>query len=207
MEFANSIDPTITAGPQERDRHIVDRVLSGDAEVFRLLVDRYAPVLMQYAYAMNGDATKSALSVRAGLALSFQALSRIPQRGNFLPFAIRALRRNVMETPAQVLVHGDTLRTGLAAAIRDRHITPETLRAVRSAVLNLPSEIREAFVLTHVLEIDVADGAYVSGVDEIRFQERCAAAQRQLEQVAGLPVTDSVIRTTPSTGPTMDELQ
>lgn len=195
-----------TSAPQPRqDQHVVERVLGGDAEVYRVLVQRYQAPLNAYSFAMTGDPTTAHEAVGEAFVLAFKALTRIPDRSDFFSFVLRALGRqlkNRVRAPQRAGTVSPERRRDFLAALEGGEVTSSAVEGAHDLALRLPVEQREAWALQYVAQIpfDVAEAAMIASTDVLEW--RLAEAQKRMEQLAGEPEPGAA---EPSAQPDEDE--
>lgn len=158
---------------QEREDLLLRRAAKGDEEAFTLLYRRHQAALYRFALRMTGNAWAAEEIVQD----VFMTLMRDPKkydatRGTLGGFLYGVTRNRVMKhlerLPREVSLKEDH-GSGSALALQDAS-TPATLaekrertEQVRSAVLDLPAEFREAVVLCELEEMSYEEAARLTG--------------------------------------------
>lgn len=181
-------------GMTPTDAAIVARVLDGDREAFRLLVDRHHDRCLRVATHLLGDPAEAEDAVQEGMLRAFRYLGSYKERDQFGAWLMRivvnqcrtqfAKRRNRRDVP------------GLdehALAYPDESGIPGDDRAVMRAELEralqqLPPDQREAVVLRFADdltfdEMSAVTGAGVSAL-KMRVQRACARLRALLTEAS-----------------------
>lgn len=193
-----------SASAQGRDLHVVERVLRGDAEVYRVLVERYRAQALAHAHAMTGDPAVAEAAVDEAFLMAFHALAKIVDRSNFRPFCYRALRK-------KLALAADSARpTGirpedegqLASVFVDGLRNVDAAPVLRQALLGLRPDLREAWSLRHVAGLPLDEIASLLGVGHEVVDERVREAERVLLETkadeGASPQTPSPAQATPT---------
>ncbi len=160
---------------QERDELLLRRAANGDEEAFTLLYRRHQAALYRFALRMTGNAWAAEEIVQD----VFMTLMRDPKkydstRGTLGGFLYGVARNRVMKhlerLPREVSLEGKNDNgTGHGIVLQDAS-TPATqaekrerAEQVRSAVLDLPAEFREAVVLCELEEMSYEEAAQMAG--------------------------------------------
>lgn len=157
---------TTEANTQGRDLHVVERILKGDAEVYRVLVERYRPNALAHAYAMIGDAGVAESVVDETFLMAFNTLSQISDRSDFRSFFYEALRKKLRmpamsaRSDSRVLeAEREVLKNVMTDRIRNLEVAP----AVRQVLLGVGVERREAWSLRYVAGLTFEEIARLVG--------------------------------------------
>jgi RNA polymerase sigma-70 factor, ECF subfamily len=158
---------------QERDDLLLRRAAKGDEEAFTLLYRRHQAALYRFALRMTGNAWAAEEIVQD----VFLTLMRDPKkydatRGTLGGFLYGVARNRVLKhlgrLPREVSLEGKEYQ-GSRLALQDAS-TPATqaekrecIERVRSAVLDLPAEFREAVVLCELEEMSYEEAARLAG--------------------------------------------
>jgi RNA polymerase sigma-70 factor, ECF subfamily len=160
---------------QERGDLLLRRAAKGDEEAFTLLYRRHQAALYRFALRMTGNAWAAEEIVQD----VFMTLMRDPKkydasRGTLGGFLYGVARNRVMKhlerLPREVsLEEKNDDSTGNGIVLQDAS-TPATqaekrerAEQVRSAVLDLPAEFREAVVLCELEEMSYEEAAQIAG--------------------------------------------
>src|SRR5438128_3833073 len=171
----NVLPGEMSIADQERDDVLLRRAAKGDEEAFTLLYRRHQAALYRFALRMTGNAWAAEEIVQD----VFMTLMRDPKkydatRGTLGGFLYGVARNRVMKhlerLPREVsLEEKNDDGTGHGIVLQDA-TTPATqaekrerAEQVRSAVLDLPTEFREAVVLCELEEMSYEEAANVCG--------------------------------------------
>lgn len=180
---------------EEDDRAIVGRVLSGDTEAFRLLVDRYSDRLWRFCRARLGDDSDAEDAVQDVFVRAFRSLRSFKPTGNWSSwlFAIAA-NRVKSRYAAKAATAGLLERAGMeAAAFSDEasaSLDPaahalDTLASenLRSAVARLPVAYRTPVELYYFAGLGVSEVAKALGLGEEAVKTRLFRARKELSSL------------------------
>lgn len=175
------------AGPKRVVKHVepsdevlVKRVLGGDVEAFRILVERYQPGCMRYAQRrLGGDDAEAEDVVQDTFLRAYNALARYEDRGQFKAWLYRILVNQCRTVGSQrarrqrrhVPLGDDTV--ALSGGEEDLLWSLTVTKAVAQLI---PSR-REAFLLKYVEdltyeEISLASGDSISAL-KMRVKRAC----------------------------------
>jgi RNA polymerase sigma-70 factor (ECF subfamily) len=195
---------------QDRDDVLLRRAAKGDEEAFTLLYRRHQAAMYRFALRMTG----SAWAAEEILQDVFMILVRDPKKydaargtlGGFLygvtrNRVLKYLERLPRETPLEEknedgsgsgIVLQDSSTPAIWAEKRER------MRQVRAAVLDLPTEFREAVVLCELEEMSYEEAAKVAGCPigtiRSRLHRGRALLMAKLEMLRGVPRRASAAR-------------
>lgn len=188
---------------QERDQVLLRRAAKGDEEAFTLLYRRHQAALYRFALRMTGN-TWAAEEIVQDV---FMTLMRDPKkydatRGTLGGFLYGVARNRVMKhlerLPREIpLEEKNEDGTGKGIVLQDAS-TPATqaekrerVEQVRSAVLDLPREFREAVVLCELEERSYEEAAQLAGCPigtiRSRLHRGRALLMARLEMLRGSP--------------------
>lgn len=146
-------DRSNTDEPQ--DRVVVERVLAGDQECYRLLVRRYQDMLFRHALRMTGEADVAADLVQASLVKAYTNIGHCRDRDRFGAWLFRILA-NACKDHLKSRRRRD-VRLDDATIHPEAHSNPqadlervEARARLGTALARIPESLREAFVLKHV---------------------------------------------------------
>ena len=172
---------------QSSDGTIVRRVLAGDAEQYRLLVERYRAEFGRYAVASVGDLDAAQDAMQEAFIRAFDALATCRDPDRFGAWFFRILTnqcRNVLarrrDTVPLVEVDppgGDRADEGLERG--------ELGAALGAALARLTPEQREAFVMKHVDGRSYEEMAELLGVGVDALKMRVHRARDALRSLMG----------------------
>ena len=195
---------------QKRDDVLLRRAAKGDEEAFTLLYRRYQAAMFRFALRMTGNAWAAEEIVQD----VFMILMREPkkydaERGTLGAFLYGIARNRVMKhlerLPREVsLEEKNGNGTGAQIVLQDPS-TPATWaekrersEQVRTAVLDLPAEFREAVVLCELEEMSYEEAARMAGCPigtiRSRLHRGRALLMAKLEMLRDLPRRASAAR-------------
>lgn len=149
------------------DAEAVRRVLAGEAEAFALLVERYRPRCGRFAAQMMGSVEDAEEVVQESFLRAYRALrSCDPERFSAWLFRIvanrcRTARMRRARRERLVLVDDDALRHASVAPLQEGYAWREE---IQRALVQLPDEQREAFLLKHVEDLSYEAMMEITGV-------------------------------------------
>jgi RNA polymerase sigma-70 factor, ECF subfamily len=175
------------------DTEIVCRVLNGERDAFRLLVERYQDTLFRCALSMVRERDVAADVVQATLVHAYERLGELRDASSFGGWVYRtclnrcrdhlkSVRRRTVPLDAPVAL-------ALASADRaDRRLEDGRLHvALRDALATLNEAQRTAFVLKHVEERSYEEMSVMLGDPipalKMRVHRAREALRRELEEV------------------------
>ena len=174
------------------DAVIVERVLGGDREAFRVLVDRHHDRCLRVATHLLGDVAEAEDAVQEAMLRAFRYLGRYKERERFGAWLLRILVNKCRTMQARR--RGARVVPGLGDAELDypddRELPGDeraTLRAeLERALAQLPAEQREAVVLRFSDDLTFDEMATVTGVGvsalKMRVQRACARLRALLTE-------------------------
>jgi RNA polymerase sigma-70 factor (ECF subfamily) len=169
------------------DAEAVARVLNGDVEAYRVLVERYRTAYGRLATALCGDADLAADAMQEAFIRAFDGLATCARPERFGAWFHRILRNQCANHRTRRRQHAPLDAQPLSARERaDDSLQRAELRsAIQSAIDALSAEQREAFVLRHVEGRPYAEMAELldEREDALRMRVHRArdAIRRQLE--------------------------
>jgi RNA polymerase sigma-70 factor (ECF subfamily) len=195
---------------QERDDVLLRRAAKGDEEAFTLLYRRHQAAMYRFALRMTGNAWAAEEIVQD----VFMILMREPkkydaERGTLGAFLYGIARNRVMKhlerLPREVsLEEKNGNGTGAQIVLQDTSTpatwaeTRERSEQVRTAVLDLPAEFREAVVLCELEEMSYEEAARMAGCPigtiRSRLHRGRALLMAKLEMLRDLPRRASAAR-------------
>lgn len=194
---------------QEQDGALLRRAAKGDEEAFTLLYRRHQGALYRFALRMTGNAWAAEEIVQD----VFMTLMRDPKkydasRGTLGGFLYGITRNRVMKhlerAPWEIpLEEKNEDGTGRGIVLQDASTpateaeTRERVAQVRSAILELPAEFREAVVLCELEERSYEEAAQLAGCPigtiRSRLHRGRALLMARLEMLRGVPRRASAI--------------
>ena len=169
------------------DGTVVRQVLAGDAEAYRILVERYRAQFGRYAVAMMGDADAAADAVQEAFIRAYDGLAtcRDPDRFGAWFYRIltnqchsaRARRRDTVDVATVPLQGKDRADTDVERG--------ELAGRLDAAIERLTPEQREAFLLKYVEERSYDEMAELLGVGADALKMRVHRAREALREMMG----------------------
>ena len=171
------------------DAEAVGRVLEGDVEAYRVLVERYRTAYGRMAAALCGDADLAADAMQEAFIRAYDALATCERPDRFGAWFHRILRNQCTNHRTRRRQHAPLDAQQLASSHRtDDGLRRSELRAaIQAAIDALTPDQREAFVLRHVEGRPYGEMAALldEREDALRMRVHRArdAVRRQLEGV------------------------
>jgi RNA polymerase sigma-70 factor (ECF subfamily) len=173
------------------DETAVARVKSGDADAFRVLVERHSRTLFRLAFRMTGNEQDAEDVVQEAMLRAFRFCDAL--RGEARPWLL-AIVRNCCHTwrrsarPQQVVEYVDEVHgrpeSGQRATDADA-IEASDRAELRAALDQLLPEHREAIVLREIEGLSYKEIASVTGAPIGTVMSRLARARRRLQEALG----------------------
>ncbi len=170
---------------EQTDGVVVRRVLAGDVEAYRILVERYRAQFGRYAVSLLRDADLAADAVQEAFIRAYDGLAgcREPDRFGAWFFriltnqchTIRGRRKDSVDVETVDLESGS--RTDAAVE------RGELARRLDAALQQLTDEQREAFVLKYVEEKSYEEMAQLLGVGADALKMRVHRAREALREL------------------------
>jgi RNA polymerase sigma-70 factor (ECF subfamily) len=167
------------------DAELVSRVLAGDVDLYRVLVERYRLEFGRYATAMlGGDADDAADALQEALIRAFDSLASCRDPGRFKAWLFRIVSNQCHNWRRRRREHVSLESVSSAADdAADATLQSKELSQTIAAALNdLTDEQREAFVMKHVEGRSYAEMAELLGVGEDALKMRVYRARDELKQ-------------------------
>lgn len=173
------------------DAVLVRRVLEGVSAAFTELVDRHASACLRFATRMLGTREDAEDATQETLMRAYRALHTFDDRTPFRTWLFSILvnrcrtailRRNRRER--WISSNGDHLdHVSAASGAESLELKVELVRALDA----LPPELREAFLLKHVEQLEYEEMAAITGRGvsalKMRVRRACARLRRDLEEL------------------------
>ena len=169
------------------DGMVVQRVLAGDTELYRVLVERYRKQFGRYAVGMLGDRDAAADAMQEAFIRAYDSLASLRNPDGFGPWFFRILTNQCHNAVARRHPTADVAALDPPAPDRtDRLVEQAELGAAIEAALNdLTPEQREAFVMKHVDGQSYEDMAQLLGVGVDALKMRVHRARDALQTSLG----------------------
>lgn len=166
-QSVGSLDPREAAAARENDAIAVERVLAGDRDAYRILVERYSRYVYKMAYRLSGNAHDAEEIVQESFFRAYQKLEKFESRSNFGTWVYRIAANYTIDRMRQRTKEEARRETaerreeeGLVedplAVVPDASPSPERLmqsvqlrRKMQQALGELTHAERTAFVMRH----------------------------------------------------------
>jgi RNA polymerase sigma-70 factor (ECF subfamily) len=165
---------------EERDNDIVKEVLSGRADAFGILVEKYQKVIFNLAYRMTRDYDEAQDIAQVAFVRAYEHLDRFDPRFKFFSWLFRIATNetlNRMKSAGRM----DGLNPGLQARGRSPEETcvdSETGEKIQEALMDLDSAYRALIVLRHFRDCSYGEIGEVLGISEKKVKSRLFTARR-----------------------------
>lgn len=173
------------------DAVIVARVLRGDVESFRMLVERYRDRYARYAFHMLGNREDAEEALQDAFTRAYRSLARCEDPERFGAWLFRILVNRCRTVGARRGRRARTFVSDEAALLEAAHDHPAERTAWREeidrALQRLRSEQREAFVLKYVEDMGYDEMSQLTGVGvsalKMRVMRACDRLRELLSEV------------------------
>jgi len=169
------------------DGTVVRRVLDGDIELFRVLVERYREQFGKYAVALVGDSDTAADAMQEAFIRAYRSLTSCRDPDRFGAWFHRILTNQCHDARAKQSTPGSLDRLDLPG--NDRTDAPaeqtEIGDAISAALARLTPEQKEAFVMKHVDGRSYDEMAELTGVGVDALKMRVHRARDGLREMLG----------------------
>ena len=169
------------------DAAIVARVLRGDAEAFRELVERYRDQYARYALHMLGNREDAEEALQDAFTRAYRALPRCEDPERFGAWLFRILVNRCRTAGTRRGRRARTFVADEAALLGASEEHPEDRAAWREeidrALQRLRSEQREAFLLKYVEEMGYDEMSQLTGVGVSALKMRVMRACERLRDL------------------------
>jgi RNA polymerase sigma-70 factor (ECF subfamily) len=194
--------PTVTGEPNTNDRDVaaVSRVLRGDNEAYRVLVEAYEPLVRRLAMKYLARSEDAEDAVQEIFVKAYRSLSSFRLDRRFLPWLYsvalnhlktvygKTRRIHDYETHHEVEPSGD-----MGAGSEDpARIVAQRAAAeeIRRAVHRLPESLRDVVVLYYLQEASVEDVQEALGLGRENVKSRLHRARKELRKLLDPDATD-----------------
>jgi len=173
------------------DAVIVARVLSGDVEAFRVLVERYRDRYARYAFHMLGNREDSEEALQDAFTRAYRSLARCEDPERFGAWLFRILVNRCRTVGARRGRRARTFVSDEGALLEAAHDHPAERNAWREeidrALQRLRPEQREAFLLKYVEDMGYDEMSQLTGVGvsalKMRVMRACDRLRELLSEV------------------------
>lgn len=177
--------------PVASDADLVRSVLAGEAGAFTVLVDRHAAACLRFAARMLGTREDAEDATQEALMRAYRALATYDPGTSFRTWLFSILvnrcRTSLLRTSRR------ERRIRLESESVDRAYVESQANALElqveigRALMTLPSELKEAFLLKHLEQLEYEQMAEITGVGisalKMRVRRACARLRRELEEL------------------------
>ena len=173
------------------DAVIVERVLRGEVEAFRVLVERYRDRYARYAFHMLGNREDAEEALQDAFTRAYRSLARCEDPERFGAWLFRILVNRCRTLGARRGRRMKTFVADEAAMLSASHEHPAEQSAWREeidrALQHLRPEQREAFLLKYVEELGYDEMSQLTGVGvsalKMRVMRACDRLRELLSEV------------------------
>jgi RNA polymerase sigma-70 factor (ECF subfamily) len=145
-------EPRSAAAEPEADQLIIQRVLGGNRDAFRLLITRYSDPLYRHALCMTGSPDVAEDILQLSFIKAYQHLAEV--RGRFDAWVFRIVANGCKDWLKNIRrshLSYDEDDQPSAYATPDEELDRSELRTdLDGALAALPASLREAFIMKHV---------------------------------------------------------
>jgi len=173
---------------------VIQRVLGGDADAFRLLVQRYGGRLRGFCLARLGDPDEADDAVQDVLLRAYRSLGTFRLGSSFASwlFAIaanrvRTRRGRASAREALAMRAADTVRTAPTVDPAEQAVGRIQRDEVRQAVARLAWPLRVVVELYYFAGLSVEDTSVALGLGTEAVKSRLLRARRELARRAAVP--------------------
>ena len=173
------------------DAVIVDRVLRGDVEAYRTLVERYRDRYARYALHMLGNREDAEEALQDAFTRAYRSLGRCDEPERFAAWLFRILVNRCRTVGARRGRRGRTFVVDegalLAAAVDHPADRGAWREEIERALQRLRPEQREAFLLKYVEDLGYDEMSRLTGVGvsalKMRVMRACDRLRELLSEV------------------------
>jgi RNA polymerase sigma-70 factor (ECF subfamily) len=169
------------------DAVIVARVLRGDVESFRALVERYRDRYARYAYHMLGNREDAEEALQDAFTRAYRSLARCEDPERFGAWLFRILLNRCRTMGARRGRRARTFVVDEVALLEAAEEHPAERTAWREeidrALLTLRADQREAFLLKYVEELGYDEMSQLTGVGVSALKMRVMRACERLREL------------------------
>jgi RNA polymerase sigma-70 factor (ECF subfamily) len=180
--------PLAVASPT--DAELIERVLAGERDLYRVLVQRYQRSLFRVAYTMVLDRDTAEDLVQDAFVRAYVNLARCRNRARFRYWLLSTLRHRALDHVKEKRRQDVSLsdehvlrRVEGVAAPADPAEGMELRGALAAALESLSPPLREAFVLRHVEQCSFEEVARLLGTGVSAVKMRVHRARQQLAEL------------------------
>ena len=171
------------------DEVVVARVLAGQTDAYRVLVERYRQQYARLAVRMLGDRQDAEEALQDAFVRAFRSLEKCDDPAKFGSWLYRILMNRCRTAGVRRGRRERTFVRDEGAVLDAGEEHPEDRAAwreeIQRALLKLEPEQREAFLLKHVEEMGYDDMAVMTGVGVSALKMRVKRACERLRVLLG----------------------
>jgi RNA polymerase sigma-70 factor (ECF subfamily) len=182
-------DAALRLVPPPSDAELIERVVAGERDLYRTIVQRYQRSLFRVAYAMVLDRDAAEDLVQDAFVRAYVNLSRCENRERFQYWLMSTLRNRALDFMKErrrqdISLSDDRVlqRLELSQAHADLVEIIDLKSALDRVLERLTAPLREAFVLRYVEEYSIEELADVLGVTVSAVKMRLSRAREQLAE-------------------------
>ena len=198
----------LTRRMENLEQEAIRRVLAGDRDAFRILMDRHLPAVLRMTYRITGNGVDAEEAAQEAFLLAYKNLPGFREQATFGTWVYRIAMNcslNLVERRSRDLswnavpldpgAVADSLAVSQTATPEEELLSAETLQLRERAMQVLTSMERTAFVLRHlegqtVKHIAEALGVPVNSAKQAIFR----AVAKLRRELAPTPRTTAVLR-------------
>lgn len=170
------------------ERATIGRVLAGDTAAFRVLVEAYQSLVLQFARNMLRTIEDAEDISQEVFVAAFQSLRQFDAtRAKFSTWLLTITRNrclNHLKRP-QTILHEETEQADHSSHPPDVAMRNEVFRHLNAALEALPLDLRTAFVLADIQELPYAEIAIIEQIELGTVKSRVSRARERLRQAMG----------------------
>lgn len=182
------------AGGGDSDALLIARVLGGETEAYRCLVERYQRGLYSCAWQVTRNADDAEEAVQEAFVQAFMKLSRLREPKFFFSWAWRicttvASKRLKRSRRTSLGLEGDRIESPpipTPSELSERDVE------IAAALGKLPDDQRQALTLRYWEGMDYAGMSGLLGVSEVALYQRVSRGLKRLRELLGAEFMDGV---------------
>jgi RNA polymerase sigma-70 factor, ECF subfamily len=169
------------------DREVVERVLAGDSETYRVLVRRYQDMLFRHALRMTAESDVAADLVQASFVKAYTSIAFCRDRDRFGAWLFRILTNACKDhlksrRRRDVSLDDETVHPESASNPQADLERSETRAQIDNALAKIPDSMREAFMLKHIEGLSYEEIAQIMNTSVPALKMRVHRARELLKQ-------------------------
>ena len=166
-----------------RDAEVINRVIGGEVDAYRLLVERYQRPVLCFARNMIGDPHDSEDLAQDVFLTAFQKLHTFDaRRARFLTWLLVIARNKCINALKKdmPIIGNNSAQPSVARTPYDDLAAKELLGRLDEALAVLPTAQKTVFVLAELMEMPHDQIAQIEGVRAGTIRSRLSRAKQQL---------------------------